>query len=110
MRRATREIFRAFAFVPDDAAYFMTLAKVFRLAIDVSAAINCYRYVLSIDTENRPAKKFLTELLNVKGKEFMLSASDSRTKSDIEFKMREARAIFEESLSLIKDVVEVGMS
>ena len=74
LERVIKEVFKAFAFVPDNPKYFLLLAKVFIAGLDISAAMNCYRYALSIEPDNKRAKVQLAQLLTIKGKEVMIEA------------------------------------
>lgn len=83
----------------------MFLAKVFTLGMDISAAMNCYRYALSLSPDNKAAKRFLSDLLTIRGKEMMIAAQSTSS----EYAFRSAKACFEESLLLSRDNAEVRM-
>lgn len=103
MERITREIYKALTFEPNVIAYHMLLARTFRQCLDFTSAIYCYRFVLKMDPSNLTAKKSLTEVLLMKGKEYMIVGQETKAKS----KFIAACACFDEALEFARENNEI---
>lgn len=67
LERALIETSKAISFIADESKYYMFMAKLYKLGLDVSSAIFCYRYALKLDPNNDMAAKFLCEMLLLRG-------------------------------------------
>lgn len=99
VERILRNVYKAVSFVPDDFRHYMFLAKMFRISLDFTSSISCYRYVLRLDPMNISAKRFLSELMVLRGKELMLLAERTNRRS----KYFSARSCFEEALEVNRE-------
>lgn len=99
MERAVVEVSKALSFITDDGKYYMFMAKLYKLSLDTSSAIFCYRFALKLDSNNEMALKFLGDMLLMRGKELMITGAAT----DSSFKYQLAKHCFEEFLDRNKD-------
>lgn len=103
MERILREIYKALSFESGVIPFHMLLARTFRQCLDFTSALYCYRLVLKIDSSNLPAKKAITEVLIMKGKEYMIIGQETKSKS----KYIAACACFDEALEFARENSEL---
>jgi tetratricopeptide (TPR) repeat protein len=97
--RMLRDLYKAVSFHPDQISHYMFLGKIYRLALDITSSIFCYRFVLNLQPTNLQARKQLSELLVVRGQELMVVAASVKSM----LKFHAARACFDEALEVNKD-------
>jgi tetratricopeptide (TPR) repeat protein len=97
--RMLRDLYKAVSFMPDQISHYMFLGKIYRLALDITSSIFCYRFVLNLQPTNLQARKQLSELLVVRGQELMVVAASVKSM----LKFHAARACFDEALDVNKD-------
>ena len=99
LERTLRDVLKALSLQADQVPYYLFLAKIYKNALDITSAIFCYRYAIRLDPKNFQARRFMCELLIIKGKELMTTAL--RTDSNLRF--RSARACFDEALEIERE-------
>lgn len=83
LERVVILLYRAIGYVPKCVKYHIFLSNVYLKSLDLTSAIYCLRYVLTIVPEDTKVCKRLAELLGLKGKEYICQAiiSDDGIKS-----------------------------
>lgn len=94
LERLLREIYKALSYETDDIKFYLLLAKVYRANLDITSSMFCYRYILKQNSSIIAARKFLVELLAIKGKELMTLGREMKWKA----KFTAARSCFDEAL------------
>ena len=94
LERLLREIFKALSYNNKEPIFFLLLGKIYKLNLDITSAMFCYRFILKQNQSLLAARKFLIELLVLKGKEYM----DMGLKMKWKAKFTAARSCFDEAL------------
>lgn len=96
-------LYKALTFDNEHIPTYMLLGKTYRVNLDLTSAMFCFRLVLRIEPTNQTAKKSLSELLILKGKELMMLGAELNWK----MKFIHARACFDEALDFFRDSDEL---
>jgi tetratricopeptide (TPR) repeat protein len=94
LERLLREIYKALSYDNEEVKFYLLLGKIYKLNLDITSAMFCYRFILKKNSGMIAARKFLIELLVLKGKEYMKMGSDMKWKA----KFTAARSCFDEAL------------
>lgn len=97
--RMLKEIKKAISFVPNDPKDYLFLAKIYRLVLDLTSSMYCYRYAIKLDPHNFTAQRNLSEVLVLRGKEFLIDAS----KTKVNLYYFAAKSCFDEAILLDRD-------
>jgi tetratricopeptide (TPR) repeat protein len=103
LERLLREIYKALSYENEEVKFYLLLGKIYKLNLDITSAMFCYRFILKQNSSMIAARKFLIELLVLKGKEYMIMGLDLRWKS----KFTSARSCFDEALEYNRENLDL---
>jgi tetratricopeptide (TPR) repeat protein len=103
LERLLREIYKALSYENEEIKFYLLLGKIYKLNLDITSSMFCYRFILKQNSSMIAARKFLIELLVLKGKEYMIMGLDLRWKS----KFTSARSCFDEALEYNRENLDL---
>lgn len=103
LERQLKEIYKAISFYNDENKFYMLLAKIYKQNLDITSAMFCYRFVLKREPANLAARRFLVDLLILKGKELILHGTRDNWKA----KFISARSYFDEAIEYNRENIQL---
>lgn len=103
LERLLREIYKALSYENAETKFYLLLGKIYKLNLDITSSMFCYRFILKQNQSMIAGRKFLIELLILKGKEYMLMGIEMKWK----IKFTAARSCFDEALEYNRENLEL---